>query len=161
MRRNAQHRAQAAFGELGPVRRIRLHEVAPCFSVGAEFARSCPKIALQDRGGAIIQRMSEGGIAMHPFKSVICERKRIEERRPGGQRMDGGSGIVKKARQGKWQSAASATWNCFGLVDVDGDAGARKRNGRGEAVGAGADDDGALHVFVSINHEVATRRAIE
>jgi len=76
------------------------------------------------------------------FDPVDAEVERVEEWRRGRERMDRRADVVTEAgqRQLGGPRAASDRVACFD--DEDRASGLRKRDGGGEPVRAGADDDG-------------------
>src|SRR3954452_13433515 len=59
--------------------------------------------------------------------------------------MNGGAEVVHEAGEGKGESARAAAGDLLGFEDFNCDARLCENDSGGEAVGAGADDAGALH----------------
>ena len=73
---------------------------------------------------------------------VEVELERLEEGRRGGQRVDRRADVVTEAGQGEFRRARAPADGVARLDDEDRASGLRKRDGGGEPVRAGADDDG-------------------
>ena len=161
----AEERAEGVDGEVVPMLSIGSGEIgsreigtqegieegAPAAAIHAEDAVSGGEIALE-YDCAVVEGMSERRVAMNPFKTVLGEGERLEERRGDGHGKDGRSEVVLKAGEGQGQGTGSAAGLGLGFVYVDSDASLREDDGGGEAVGTGSDDDGA-------GHETSSNRA--
>ena len=104
--------------------------------------------------------MGERSLAVNPLQTEVRERQRGKGR-TGGQWVNSRAEIVEKAGQGEGQGASCAAGFGFGLEDLDRQPCLGQHNGCREAVGAGTDHIGALHVrgFLRVSR-VAVRRAI-
>jgi hypothetical protein len=73
---------------------------------------------------------------------VDIQPERPEEGRSRGERMDGGTDVVPEPRECQLGRARAAADRVLRLEDEDRASGLREGDGGGEAVRAGADDDG-------------------
>jgi hypothetical protein len=80
-------------------------------------------------------------LRVDPLEAVLLKIERAEEWGAGGHRVNGGAGIVNEPGQGELGRAGGAPGGFHSLEDEDAQPGAGEQNGRGQAIGAGADDD--------------------
>ena len=121
----------------------RLDEAPPGFPIGAEAGGGRIDGALQQDGGAIVQRMGQRGFRVDPFETVRGQRELFEAGGADGHGMDGGAEIVGEAGERESGGTRAAADLGRGFVDRDRVPGARQQNGGSQAVGAGADYQGA------------------
>jgi len=88
--------------------------------------------------------MGERDVGMDPLEAVPLEVQRAKDWRAGRHRVDGGAGIVNETGQRKLGGAGGAAGSFHGLENEYAQAGPCQEDGGGEAVGAGADDDGIM-----------------
>ena len=72
--RNAEGGAKCFLGEEFPIVDEGLDKAAPGFGVGPEFPVLIVEVAMEQDGGAIVQRMRQWEITVDPLKTVIGER---------------------------------------------------------------------------------------
>jgi hypothetical protein len=94
--------------------------------------------AADEQGGAVVERMRERGGRFDP---VDVELERPEERRSGGERVDGRADVVPEAGERQLGSARAAADAALRLEEEDRASGLRKSDRGGEPVRA-ADEDG-------------------
>jgi hypothetical protein len=138
--RHGEGRRESRFEEGRPTMDDGREQMTPGWAVGAERVGGLGEVAFENHGGAIVEGMSERGGGVNPFEAVGGERERGEEGRGGGERMDGGAEVVEKAGQGEREGAGGAARLGLGFEDLDPQAGGSEDDGRGEAVGTGADN---------------------
>ena len=97
MPRNVRHRSQHFRGELLPPRGERRDQTAVRSAVRAEPRRGRIHGALEDHGGAVVERMRERRVRLDPLEAVLVQRESVEERRHQGERMDRGADVVHEA----------------------------------------------------------------
>src|SRR5713226_6964120 len=108
MFRNRANRAKHFGSEFTPALDKRLHELAPRIAVYTERSLGIAQVALQHDCGSVVERMGERGWRMNPLQSMIFERQRREERRPGTHGMHRGSKVVQESRYGQFHRARGA-----------------------------------------------------
>jgi len=148
MFRDADCGAERLVREDVPLVDDRLNKAAPRLGVEAEFPVLCGKIPMKQYGAAVVERMRKWEVSVNPFKPVLGERERCEKWRSGGHGMNCGSKVVQEAGKCKWKRARAAAGDALCFEDLNSDSGSREGDGGGKAVGAGADDAGALHEFI-------------
>ena len=107
----------------------------------AERLRRGVDRSLDDDRRPIVERMREGRFRLRELEAVRRERQRLEERREHHQRVHGGADVMDESRLGQFERPRGAADRRLGLEDADRAARARQGDGRGQAVGAGADHD--------------------
>ena len=97
-----------------------------------------------------VERMSQWRRRLDPLEAKLGKREAAEERRGQREGMNGGADIVRKAGEGELgrSEPASDGGLCFAQHGLESRLG--KRDGRGETVRAGADDDGVWSHVVGI-----------
>ena len=80
---------------------------------------------------------------MDPFEAELRQRKLLEAGGTGGHGVNGRTHIVQITGQSERGRARTAANFLRGFVHGDGDSGACQQDGRGQSIGAGADDYGA------------------
>ena len=157
---NAQDRAERTFGKLIPAVNEWFDEPPPGSAICAEFLLGRGQVALQHDGCAVVEGVGNGRFSMHPFEPVIGQWKGVEKGRTGGQRVNRRPEVMEESRQSERQGAASAAGLRLGFEDLDRQAGLGENDGGGEAVGAGADHDGALHGVLPSLRSVVWRQFV-
>src|SRR5438445_13873823 len=94
-----QHRLQKFVSQFFPVARERFHQAPISARIARELLCCKIDIPMQARRGTVIERMCQRNFALNPFEPESFERKRLEKRRPGSQRVNCGTNVVYKARQ--------------------------------------------------------------
>lgn len=98
-----------------------------------------------DGGATVVEGMGEGEVRVDPLEAEVFEGEGAEEGGGGREGVDGGADIVGEAGEGEVGIAAHAA--AGGIAGFDEKGGAvflGQGDGGGEAVGAGADDDGVV-----------------
>ena len=151
-RRHAEARHQERMPEAGRPEQRR-HQFRRAIREGGNQVPVRPRIlaaqrlrrgvdrTLDDDRGPIVERMREGGLRLSELEAVRRERQRFQERREHHQRVHGGADIMNESRPGQLQRARGAADRRLGFEDAHRAARARQRDGRGQAVRAGADHD--------------------
>src|SRR6266849_2573925 len=140
-------RTQDFRGQIRPVIGERLHKAAPAFPVRAEDGFGLAEVALEDYGGAIVERMGEWSGRVNPLQTVSRQRQRRKKRGAGREWMDGGAEIVEEAWQREFEGARRAACLRLRLDDINVDAALRESDGGGQAVRSGANDTGAARAL--------------
>lgn len=78
------------------------------------------------------------------MQSEAFERQRPKKGRCSGHGMRSGANIVNEPWQRQFGAARAAAKTGLRFVDNDSATGLRERDGRSEAIGARADDDGIM-----------------
>ena len=141
MPRYPEERAERVGGELVPRARKRLDQPAVHAPVGAEAARGRIDRAFEQDGGAVVEGMRERRRRLDPLEPLATEIERAEERRRGAHRMERGTDVMEKSRQGQRRGAAAAADRVVRLEHRYRQSLSRERDRRGEAVRPRADDD--------------------
>jgi len=71
MRWNAEYGAECVFSKTFPMHGNWLNEFSPCIAVDTELAGGCVKIALQNYGGAVVERVGQWRFAVDPVQAVV------------------------------------------------------------------------------------------
>jgi hypothetical protein len=93
----AQDGTKTVFGELLPVVDDGLEQAAPGVAVWAKRPFGIAQVALEDDGGAIVERMRQRCLAVDPLQSVTRQGKRGEEGRPNGHGVHGRAEIMEES----------------------------------------------------------------
>ena len=88
--------------------------------------------------------MRQRQVGVNPFQAVFGQRQRLPERRRHGHWVNRRADIVNESRQGQRRGSRSAADGVGGLHDENGPPPLRDRDGRGEPVRPGPDDDGVI-----------------
>ncbi len=152
MGRQYVERTQDFRGQIRPVIGERLHKAAPAFPVRAEDGFGLAEVALEDYGGAIVERMGEWSGRVNPLQTVSLQRQRRKKRGARGEWMDGGAEIVEEAWHCEFERARGAARLRLRFEDVNAHAALREGDGSGEAVGSGANDAGPARALSGCGH---------
>jgi len=114
----------------------RLHQVLPALAVRAESGLGVVEIALEDHGGAVVERMGQRRGRMNPLQTVRLERQGRKEWRPGSEGMDRRAKIVKETGFGQRQRAGGTARLRLGFENVHMDAALGQGDRGGKAIGA-------------------------
>src|SRR5216683_2190478 len=137
MGRQYVERTQDFRGQIRPVIGERLHQAAPAFPVRAEDGFGLAEVALEDYGGAIVERMGEWSGRVNPLQTGSLQRQRRKKRGARSEGMDGGAEIVEEAWHCEFERARGAARLRLRFEDVNAHAALREGDGSGEAVGSG------------------------
>src|SRR5580704_2783528 len=138
MFRNRANRAKHVGGEFTPALDKRLHELPPRIAVRTERSLGIAQVPFQYDCGSIIERMGERSRRMNPLQSMIFERQRREERRPGAHRMHRRSKVVQEAWQSQFHRARCTARCRLSLEHIDLQAGLGQDDGRCKPIWARA-----------------------
>src|SRR5206468_5082011 len=92
--------------------------------------------SIDDRTGAVIERVCQHRRRLDLLESVSLERQGAEEWRNAGERMDGRTDVVNKTGQRQLSRSHAAANDRLGLEDDDLAAGLGYHNRGGQAVRA-------------------------
>src|SRR5690348_5080044 len=106
---NAEHWTQCSLREVLPVFYQRCNKRAPRLRIFAEFPVLIGQIVLQQDGRAIVERVREGRLSMHPNQSVLRKRQRGEKGRSYRHGMNCGAKVMEKSGLGQRQGAGATT----------------------------------------------------
>src|SRR5260370_6923197 len=98
MGRQYVERTQDFRGQIRPVIGERLHQAAPAFPVRAEDGFGLAEVALEDYGGAIVERMGEGSGRGDPLQTLSLPRPRRKKRGARREGRERGAEIRGKSR---------------------------------------------------------------
>jgi hypothetical protein len=118
----------------------RRDELAVGLSVRSERVRRRVEVALEQDGGAVVERMCGLHVRVNPLD---VEVERAEERRVGAERVDRRADVVHEAREGQLERADAPAHGLLRLVDFDVEPCAGELERAGEAVRPRPDDDGS------------------
>ena len=124
-----------------PVTDHRPDQAAVGAIVGPEGGGGIRHRARDDGGRHVVEGMRQHRRRVNPFETVVAERQRLKERRRHGHRIDRRTDVVHETGKGQRFGSAPAADRRLGLVDDDMVTRLREYDRRGEAVGAGADND--------------------
>src|SRR5207245_7154716 len=140
MRGNTKRVLYAGF-ELGPGREQRSHEAKVARAVFAQILRRQFHGAIEDYGGAVIERMCKRRRGMSPVEAVVRQRQESKEGRPHGHGINGGADVVDKAGQRQFRRARAAADGFVSLDQKNRAARLGHGNGGGETVRSAANHD--------------------
>jgi hypothetical protein len=112
----------------------RPHQAFPRFPVRAQRLPRGGQRPMQDRRGAVIERMGERCGCLHPFQSELSEREAAQQGRHHTHRVDGRADVVVKPWQRDVFGAASAANRRLGLQHQNRLAGFREHHRGGQPV---------------------------
>ena len=127
--------AEDVGGEVGPAGGERLHEAAPGGAVFAEGGFGLGEVAVEGDGGAVVERVGQGGGGVDPFEAVVGEGQGGEEGRAYGEGVDCGAEVVVEAGESEVECAGGAADFRFGFKDFDVQAGLCEHDSGRESVG--------------------------
>ena len=142
MARRAERRRQHIVGELSPDANERRMKPPPVIAPRAQPVRGRVERALQDRGGAVVERVRQGRRRLDPRESQVGQREGAEERRGEGERVDRGADVVGEPRQGELVGPEAATHRRLRFPEQRPDPGARQGDRGREPVGTRPDNHG-------------------
>ena len=85
--------------------------------------------------------MREGYVGVNPLQAVFRQRQRLEERRRDRHRVDGGADVVNEPGECQRRGAVPPPTRVGALDHEHALAASGQLDGRGQAVGPGADHD--------------------
>src|SRR5690348_5864934 len=103
MTRNPQQGAQQYGSQFGPMRDQLAYQRVPGFSIFAECANRIVQVALEDDGGAIIERMGDRSWRLNPLEPILVKRQRRKEWGCCGHWMHGRAEVVAKSGKREFQ----------------------------------------------------------
>ena len=118
-----------------------------CFhrcAVRAERAHRLRERAVEDTGGAVVERMRERELRVRELEPVTREIERSERRRARGERMDRRAHVVQVSGQRQLLGPRTAADVLGRLEDEDLAPRDREERGRGQPVRTRAHDDGVV-----------------
>ena len=92
----------------------------------------------------VLEGVGESHGSVNPFEPVIGEGEGAEERRSGGEGVDGRADVVMEAREGELAGAGTSADLVGALDDEDRGAGGGEGHRRRKPVGARSDHDGVV-----------------
>src|SRR6185312_4312402 len=97
--------------------------------VFAELSNGGFHILLKRERGAVVERMGERSIGLNVAQTVRCKRERAKEGRRDTQRVHRRSDVVVEAGKGDFSGSRRTANMVAALIDRDGDATLRQRDG--------------------------------
>ncbi len=110
----------------------------------AEPGGGCGDVALEEYGGAIVERVGDRHRRRDPLHAELGEGKSGEERRCRSEGVGGGADVVPEAGEGQLGGASAAADLLVALHDEDGQVVPGELDGRGQSVRPGSNDDGVI-----------------
>jgi hypothetical protein len=129
-----------------------------------ERGRRAVDVAGQRADPAAVEGVRALDLGVPPPQALGFESETRQERRRYGERMEGGTHVVDKSRQGQLSTARAPADLLVGLDEVNTKAFARDGDGCCEAVRTGPDDDRVDHAvdpaaFFGVSAATASGRA--
>ena len=122
----------------GPIRRFHAAASAP------RPAAVCSSERCSTPARAVVERMGQRHIGLHPLETVTSEVELGERRRRDPERVDSSADVVDESRQGQLGRPAPAPDGVGRLDHGDRSPGRRQRDGRHQPVRPGPHHDGVV-----------------
>ena len=122
----------------------RAEELAVGVAVDVQARRGGVDGAVDDRGGAVVERMGDLVRRLDEGESVLVQRQGAEERRGLRGRMDCRADVVAESGEGQLLRPRAAADGFIRLQDENGEPFPGESDGGREAVRAGTDHDGIV-----------------
>ena len=125
-----------------------MHQHAPCIAVHAKLQLRIVQLVFQHHRGAVIQRMRQRRLTMHPLQPQVLQRQLFEKRRPYGHGMHRAAEIVPETGQRQLHGPRRTAGLRLGLEHLGMVPGPRQYDRSRQPIWARPDDIGPLHLFI-------------